>query len=201
MHGRVHDFIVSQTVKDWKTLPTGHGQGALIPTIVPIEQLEMKQQVFYPKVLEIGSLDINGSQKTYDFLGTNKSWREMIGCEEYIGIDLIKGREVDQVMDAHDLAWKDNYFDLVLCMNMIEHDSDIQQTLREGYRVLKPGGLFLLTTVDETHPEHMEEQAAELNLPYNHITEKALSDMVSNLKPESWKVWHFNSDLLFRIEK
>ncbi len=201
MHGRVHDFIVSQTVKNWKELPTGFGQGALIPTVLPIEQPEMEEQPVYSKVLEIGSLDINGSQKTYDFIGTQAPWRQMIGCQEYVGIDLIPGKEVDLVMDAHGLSFKDNYFDLVLCMNMIEHDSDISKTLKEAYRVLRPGGLFLITTVDEKHPEHMEEQAAELKLPYNHISERDFSVKIAKLKPKDFNIWHFDCDLLARIEK
>lgn len=199
MHGRVHDFIVSQTVKEWRDLPTGFGGGASIFSLLPIQQKEMKAQLKFPKVLEIGSLDINGSQKTYNFLDTNKLWREMVGVEEYIGIDLVPGKEVDYVMDAHDLMWKDNYFDLVMCMNMLEHDSDITKTFAEGYRVLKPGGLFLVTTVDESHPEHMEVHPVEL--PYNHITEEYLESIVSDLKPKSWNIWHFDCDLLVRIEK
>lgn len=200
MHGTVHDFIVSQTVKHWRDLPTGLGGGVLIPEILPIEQEEMAEQRIFPSILEIGSLDINGSMKTYDFLGTNKPWREMIGCEEYIGIDLVEGRGVDFVRDAHDLSdFPDDIFDLVICVNMLEHDSNILKTLSEGYRVLKPGGLFLVTTVDETHPEHME--VHDVELPYNHITQNDLSEMILELKPESWNLWHFGCDLLVRIEK
>lgn len=200
MHGIVHDFIVSQTIKEWRDLPTGHGGGAPISSILKIDQEEFETRIF-PRILEIGSLDINGAMETYNFINSRSAWKDMVGCKEYIGIDLMPGRGVHHVMDAHDILFKDNTFDAVLCMNMLEHDSDIQKTLFEGYRVLKPGGLFLVTTVDETHPEHMEEQAAELNLPYNHITENDLKKMILKIKPKAWKMWHFPSDLLVRIEK
>lgn len=198
MHGIVHDFIVSQTVENWRELPTGQGNGVLIPAIIPLKQKAFKQKK-YASVLEIGSLDINGSQRTYDFIGSNKPWVEMIGCEEYIGIDLVEGRGVDHVMDAHDLVFPDNEFDLVLCVDMIEHDSNIKETLKEAYRVLNKGGLLLVTTVDETHEEHMLVHPVEL--PYNHITEKELDNLVKSINPKSYKLWHIGDDLLVRIEK
>lgn len=200
MHGSVHDFVVSQTVANWRNLPTGHGQGALIPTIIPLDQEPFEQKQF-KRILDIGSLNINGSMKKYDFLGTQKSWREMIGNEEYVGIDLVPGPDVDLVMDAHDLSeFPADIFDLIVCLSVLEHDSNIKKTLLEGYRVLKPGGLFLITTVDESHPEHMEEHGVEL--PYNHITEDFLRDMLYKLfPPNKAKLWHIGCDLFIRIEK
>ncbi len=198
MHGSVHDFIVSQTVADWQNLPTGFSGGALIPTVLPIVQEPFEQRTF-PKALEIGSLDINGSMVAYDFIGARTKWVNMIGCEEYIGIDIVPGPKVDIVMDAHNLEFEDNSFDLVLCMNMLEHDSDIHKTFSEAYRVLKPGGLFLATTVDEGHPEHMEVHPIEL--PYNHITEQEFENYITSIKPKAYKKWHFGCDLMARIEK
>ena len=198
MHGSVHDFIVSQTVSDWRTRPTGHGQGALIPTILPIEQPNFKQRQF-KRILDIGSLNINGDMRTYDFCGAGPEWTGLVDCEEFVGVDLVGGRGVDIVMDAHNLDFPDNSFDLVMCTNTLEHDSDIQKTLFQGYRVLKPGGLFLVTTVDGDHEEHMEIHPVEL--PYNHISELDLLEYVREIKPKSSQLWHFNTDMLVRIEK
>lgn len=203
MHGSVHDFVVSQTVKNWRELPTGHGGGALIPTIIPIEQPEMEYQLTYPKILEIGSLNINGSMREYNFINSNIPWRQMIGNQEYIGIDLVYGPDVDYKMDAHDLLFKEGGFDLVICLDMLEHDSDIKKTLTEAYRVLKPGGLLLVTTVDENMGEHMCDHPVEL--PYNHITESQLKTYLGDLKSDNkgliWDLWHFDCDLFIRIEK
>ena len=39
-----------------------------------------------------------------------------------------------------DLKYADNYFDFVLCQNVIHHTADELKTLKEIYRVLRPGG-------------------------------------------------------------
>lgn len=198
MHGSVHDFVVSQTVDNWRELPTGHGQGALIPTILPFGN-DFPPVSKFPKVLEIGSLDINGSMRTYDFLGTREPWQEMVGCVKYTGIDLVSGKSVDWTMDAHSLQFAEDSFDLVLCLDVLEHDSDIASTLREGYRVLTPGGLFLVSTVDETMTQHMQEHPVDL--PYNFIKEEVLREYLEDLSPNGWQLWHFGCDLFVRIEK
>jgi ubiquinone/menaquinone biosynthesis C-methylase UbiE len=126
-------------------------------------------------------------------------WRELIGCEEFIGVDLVGGPGVTRVMDAHKLEFSDDLFDLVMCTNTLEHDSDILKTFQEGYRVLKPGGLLLVTTVDENHPEHMEVHPIEL--PYNHITEHEFVRFITALNPKAWQHFHIDCDMMVRIEK
>lgn len=198
MHGSVHDFIVSQTVANWQYLPTGFGSDETIGKVDLIKADTILSQPVFPKVLDIGSLDINGSMADYNFCNQGRKWVDMIGAEVFIGIDLVPGRGVDRVMDAHNLEFPDDTFDLVLCMDTLEHDSDIQKTLSEGYRVLKPGGLFLITTVDAGHPQHMQEHPVEL--PYNFITENQFEDFISKIKGKT-KTWHVGCDLFARIEK
>ncbi|OKH32040.1 SAM-dependent methyltransferase [[Phormidium ambiguum] IAM M-71] len=50
------------------------------------------------------------------------------------------------VADALQLPFADNSFDLVWSMESGEHMADKEQFLRECYRVLKPGGTFLMAT-------------------------------------------------------
>jgi SAM-dependent methyltransferase len=45
-----------------------------------------------------------------------------------------------------ELPWEDGYFDLITCLDVIEHTPDDRVTLRELRRVCRPGG-FLLVTV------------------------------------------------------
>ena len=44
------------------------------------------------------------------------------------------------------LPYADQSFDLVTCTEVIEHLEHYRYTLREIYRILKPGGVFVLTT-------------------------------------------------------
>ncbi|HEW79880.1 MAG TPA: methyltransferase domain-containing protein [Phycisphaerales bacterium] len=50
------------------------------------------------------------------------------------------------VMDAQDLKFSDCMFDLVIAKEVIEHVSNVKQTLQEAFRVLKPGGNILITS-------------------------------------------------------
>ncbi len=44
----------------------------------------------------------------------------------------------------------DNSFDIVVCVDVLEHVSDVQAVAREIARVLRPGGLLLFDTVNRT---------------------------------------------------
>jgi len=50
------------------------------------------------------------------------------------------------VMDANDLKFEDNYFDIVTCASLIEHMSCPATVLEEIKRVLKTEGIIILTT-------------------------------------------------------
>ena len=46
------------------------------------------------------------------------------------------------------LPYEDASFDAVVCVDVLEHVSDVQQVLCETARVLKPGGTFLFDTIN-----------------------------------------------------
>ena len=45
---------------------------------------------------------------------------------------------------------EDDSCDLVFCCDVLEHVDDVQQVIKEIYRVLKPGGLFFYDTINRT---------------------------------------------------
>jgi SAM-dependent methyltransferase len=74
-------------------------------------------------------------------------------------------------MDSDRLAFRDGSFDLVCISNSLHHLSDLQQTLREMLRVLRPGGEFLVSEMyrddqTETQMTHvlMHEWWAEIDM-------------------------------------
>lgn len=85
------------------------------------------------KVLEIGSLDVNGNIK---YLFNN--------CE-YVGVDVVKGDNVDIVSIAHELDFESD-FDVVFSCNSIEHDMHIEKTIDKMMDLCKAGGLIFVTT-------------------------------------------------------
>lgn len=46
------------------------------------------------------------------------------------------------------LPYQDKAFDAVVCVDVLEHVSDLQQVLNEVSRVLRPGGVFLFDTIN-----------------------------------------------------
>ncbi|MEK7948532.1 methyltransferase domain-containing protein [Pigmentiphaga sp. YJ18] len=93
-------------------------------------------------VLDIGALDINGNNR---FLFDD--------CL-YLGLDVAEGRNVDLICAGHELLMPDATFDVIISTECFEHDQFYQKTLRNIYRMLKPGGLFLFSCATTGRPEH-----------------------------------------------
>jgi SAM-dependent methyltransferase len=85
-------------------------------------------------VLEVGARDVNGSVRPL-----------FAQAASYTGVDFIEGAGVDAVMNAHALAFADASFDAVVSTEMLEHDDEFWLSVKEMGRVLKPGGLLILT--------------------------------------------------------
>jgi 2-polyprenyl-6-hydroxyphenyl methylase/3-demethylubiquinone-9 3-methyltransferase len=61
------------------------------------------------------------------------------------------GLEIDyRVALAESLPFPDDAFDLVTCCDVLEHIHDLDRTLSEIARVLKPGGIILYDTINRT---------------------------------------------------
>ena len=87
--------------------------------------------------------------------GSGRTLEELARYGEVFGIELdpgaaemAQGRGCGEVRVGRleELPWEDGYFDLITCLDVIEHTPDDRATLGELRRVCKPGG-FLLVTV------------------------------------------------------
>lgn len=63
-----------------------------------------------------------------------------------VGFDVVPGVGVDVLGDAHSLPFEDNKFDMVLCTEVLEHLHSPHVAIAEMNRVLKVGGMLILTT-------------------------------------------------------
>jgi len=99
------------------------------------------------RVLDLGVGDGSVVKQLVDALG--------LDCVVY-GVDIDeralkqakeRGIIVSKVdLNKDKLPYQDNYFDLVLMEEVIEHLANPDNALEEVRRVLKPGGLFIITT-------------------------------------------------------
>jgi len=94
-------------------------------------------------VADIGSMDVNGS------------YLELFPSHViYTGIDIAAGNGVDVVSaDPYNYPFPDNYFDLVISGNTMEHVEDMKEFMREVCRILKPGNLVFIS-VPFKWPKH-----------------------------------------------
>lgn len=89
-------------------------------------------------------LDFGCGNKPYEFLFKNR-------VDEYIGVDIeVSGHDhhneqIDFFWDGKTLPFEDASFDHVLSTEVIEHVFDLDDTLDEIRRVMRPGGDALIT--------------------------------------------------------
>lgn len=125
---------------------------------------EMMPQYFNNvRVLDIGSLDINGNNR---YLFTDS---------EYIGIDIGEGNNVDEVCEGH-LYKSKKKFDVVISTECFEHDKHYADTIRNIItKLLKPGGLFLFTCATVGRPEHGTTRTSKSDSPFTNDYYKNLT--------------------------
>lgn len=123
-------------------------------------------------VLDIGSLDMNGTTK------------EIFKDCRYTGVDITNGKNVDLVVNAHKMPFYNNQFDCVVCVEMLEHDTDPAQTFEEIYRVLKVGGVAIISARSIGCPLHCEPR------DYFRITKYGLEMLLRRISGEYQVIEH-----------
>lgn len=76
--------------------------------------------------------------------------------------------------DAHNLPFSDNTFDFVTCIEVIEHLNKADLCIAEVRRILKPGGVFVVTT-----PEASSERGVRDAFHVHEFTSGELSGLLS----------------------
>ena len=102
---------------------------------------EIFKNIFEPPLLEVGSLNVNGSL------------REVLPVD--FGIDMRPGEGVDSVCLAEDLPTKHpGPWGSIACANMLEHAEHWDKVLKGMWDVLAPNGLLLLITCNKYKQLH-----------------------------------------------
>ena len=73
-----------------------------------------------------------------------------------------------QVMDAENLAYADNTFDVVISRNLTWTLPHPQKAYQEWYRVLKPNGILLNFDADYGNEQFYQQSSVNHKLPPNH---------------------------------
>ncbi len=139
------------------------------------------------KILEIGS-------------GTSSYRRFFKNCS-FLSTDIKKFSGVDEIADVTKLRYKSNYFDIVICVSVLEHVKDYQKAVSEIFRVLKSGGEAVIV-VPFLFPLH------DVPDDYWRFTDYALKEILKNfskviIKPIiiSRLLWRFVLDYFVVAKK
>ena len=84
-------------------------------------------------------LDVGCGRKPYEVFFKH-------GTDAYIGIDINRGSSAEIVGIGEKLPFKDNYFDIALSIQVLEHVIDPLMMLKEIHRVCKNSGFLVLST-------------------------------------------------------
>lgn len=90
-------------------------------------------------VIEVGSYDVNGSVRPYV---------ESLAPASYLGVDIRQGPGVDLICPAELLAdrFGEESFDLVVSTELLEHVADWRIVITNVKRIVRAGGLIVITT-------------------------------------------------------
>lgn len=115
------------------------------------------------------------TMKVLDIGCGNKPYAHFFVCE-YIGLDPYPGTRADIVRDAWDSGLPDHSIDGIVLNQSLEHIADTQATIKEIERVLKPGGLVLVTV-----PQTMRNHGIPL---------KSIEAPIQNFDPAELPFWN-----------
>ena len=141
-----------------------------------------KELVLPDPIVEIGSLQIEGQEKYADL-------RPFFSNKEFIGCDMRQGPGVDRLENLHALNFADNSVGTIILLDTMEHVRYPFKAMEEVYRVLKPGGVIIMTSV-MLCPIH------DYPADYWRFTPEAFQVLLE--KYTTIKVWHDRPSLFPR---
>ncbi|WP_146052271.1 methyltransferase domain-containing protein [Diaphorobacter sp. LR2014-1] len=141
------------------------------------------------KVLEVGSLNINGSVRDF-FEDCN-----------YLGLDVAEGRDVDLVCKGEDYGAPASSFDVVISSEMFEHNKNYVKCWLNMIRMMREDGLLIFTCATMGRRQHgttkYQPQASPLTVAaddeyYKNLTEIDFTSVVG--MDAFFSVWSFFED-------
>lgn len=107
-----------------------------IPSVTRISlELELQrhfQRLRSGKVLDVGSM--------------HSPYKKYIPHTEYKRLDVDSETQPDICCDIYEIEWEANYFDTIIATEVIEHLYNPEKAVEEIYKILKPGGICILST-------------------------------------------------------
>ena len=101
-----------------------------------------------PRLLDVGS-----SVGCVIEAALNRGWQAMGIDVSESAVESCRERNLPcRVFDGRTVPFPDRTFDVLTSWHVIEHVADVEETLAEWFRVLRPGGVIALETPDASSP-------------------------------------------------
>ena len=147
-----------------------------------------KQEVEGKRVIDVGSLDVNGSLR---------QTVESLGPAEYVGVDIRQGPGVDVICRAEDIVERfgKESFDIVVSTELLEHVRDWRRVISNIKRVCKRSGVILITTRSYGFPEH------DYPFDFWRYEIEDMKDIFSDCDIESLECDHLGPGVFVKVRK
>lgn len=135
-------------------------------------------------VVELGSRDVNGQV------------RHLFAGQDYTGVDIAPGNNVDVVADGATFGEPAAY-DLGLCLETLEHAPNAAAIVANLRRIVRPGGLLILTMATDPRAPHSAEDGLTVRPGeyYGNVTPADLIDWLGPCSPITVEIDRIDGDL------
>ena len=178
----LREFYVRQYATD------GYTSAADAPFLPELHEYKMgRLRQLFDRYIPAGgrAIDVGCGRSLFADLNVSFPFKVYAGDLNYESVHARAGEVPHQswsVFDAASVPFADEQFDALFAGEVIEHVTDAQATLREWWRVLKPGGVAIITTPNK---ERLVAVADGLECPYSrdHLSELSYRELTRQLLP------------------
>ena len=174
-------FYVRQYATD------GYTSAAEAPFLPELHRYKMQRlrRLFERHIPSGRALDVGCGRSLFADLGVPFSFTVVAGDLNFDSVRVRAGEVPQQswaVFDAAAVPFRDAQFDALFAGEVIEHVPDVHRTLHEWWRVLKPGGIAIITTPNK---ERLVAVADGLECPYSrdHLSELSYRELTRDVLP------------------
>lgn len=91
-------------------------------------------------IYEFGAFQVPGQEHIADL-------RSFFHRKKYVGADMREGTGVDVILNLHDIDLPSASVGCALILDTFEHVEYVRKAAQEAYRILKPGGVLVISSV------------------------------------------------------